>query len=125
MFCNNCGTTVKCCGLKDIATVKNCLGLLSKEERIVVLAYYYDGLNVDEIAEVFEISSETVNSRLYLARKHLMSMLEDAEEMQGHKFFTTEIAMLMLALDDMMNSNIEIAESDLTAKYAETCSGII
>lgn len=44
---------------------------LSEKNRVVVLLYYGEGFKVNEIAEILEISSSAVKSRLAAAREQL------------------------------------------------------
>ena len=120
MFCNKCEHGVNRINRAEVATVRKCLELLSEEERIVVLTYYYDNLTIKEIAEVFETSEDTVRCRLYLVRRHLMTILGEENKKQEYKLPASENTMLILALDDIMNSKVELTESELSAQLAAT-----
>lgn len=106
---------------EDIKTVKKCIDKLSEEQRLVVLAYYYDEMSIKEIAKILEISEGTVKSRLYLARKHLMTMLEEEEEKQGYKFFAAGLPLVMPALDETLKVNAKIAKRRILAEYKGAC----
>ena len=60
---------------QDVEAIRNCIGKLSDEQRTVIMAYYYDDLKIDEIAEVFSVSSGTIKSRLFHARKKLKEVM--------------------------------------------------
>lgn len=109
---------------EDVKAIKRCIDKLSEDQRLVVLAYYYDNMGVREIADVLGISEGTVKSRLYLARKHLMAMLEEEEEKQGYKFFGAGLPMLMPALDKSLKANADIAKKKILAEYKAVCQQI-
>ena len=52
---------------------------LSQKQKEVILLYYLEGLSVDEIAEVLNISYSAAHSRLFKARRLLLTLLEDNE----------------------------------------------
>lgn len=60
---------------KDVALVA-ALKTLTPEQRALVNLYYFEQLNVAEIAEVLGISPGTVKSRLYHCRQQLRRRLE-------------------------------------------------
>ncbi len=49
---------------------------LSVKERTVIFLYYYEGYSAAEIADILQISSSAVRSRMERARKHLRTKLE-------------------------------------------------
>lgn len=49
---------------------------LSVKERTVIFLYYYEGYSTDAIADILNISSSAVRSRMERARKHLKISLE-------------------------------------------------
>lgn len=106
---------------EDVRTVKKCIELLSEEQRLVVMAYYYDNMGVKEIAKALGISEGTVKSRLYLARKRLLTMLQAEEEKQGYKFFGAGLPLIMPALNDTLKINEKIAKDAILANYKNFC----
>ena len=56
--------------------LKRALGKLPEEQRLVVIMKEYEGLKIREIAEMMEISENTVKSRLYYALHSLKKLLE-------------------------------------------------
>ena len=52
---------------------------LSRKLREVILLYYYQGLNVNEIAEALGISHSSVSCRLKRGREKLKNLLEGRE----------------------------------------------
>lgn len=60
--------------LKDL--LKKALSTLPEEQRLVVIMKEYEGLKIREIAEVLDISDNTVKSRLYYALGSLRKLLD-------------------------------------------------
>lgn len=56
---------------------------LPEEQRIPVVLHYGEGLKVERIAELLEISPNTVKSRLYYARKKMAQQAAEIEERDG------------------------------------------
>ncbi|WP_305983396.1 RNA polymerase sigma factor [Roseivirga thermotolerans] len=61
--------------LKNVLT--KALATLPEEQRMVVIMKEYEGLKIREIAEVMDISENTVKSRLYYALGSLRKLLEE------------------------------------------------
>ena len=59
--------------------IKDTIYSLPKVYREVVYLYYYDSLSTEEIANVLDISVNTVKTRLRRAKQRLESMLKEAE----------------------------------------------
>lgn len=93
---------------KDLDFVHDCILQLSEEQKIVVLAYYYDDMKIEEIASFFGISIGTVKSRLYLARKKLKTMISDEEEKQGYKFYGFCGPLVTATLTSMLEKEIPV-----------------
>lgn len=52
---------------------------LERNDREIILLYYYQELSVREIASVIKISENAVNQRLYRARKRLKKLLTEVD----------------------------------------------
>lgn len=91
---------------QDIEIIHACINRLSDEQRIVLLAYYYDNLKVEEIAELLQISSGTVKSRLFTARKNLKGFIEEEEKKNGYKLHSFSGVSLALALRKLLQENM-------------------
>lgn len=102
---------------QDLNFVKKCIFELPEEQRLVVLAYYYDNLKVEEIAEQFEVSAGTIKSRLYLARKKLKLMISQQEEKQGYKFYAFGGPLLTAAIHSAMEDIVSIPNEQKNAVY--------
>ena len=60
------------------AIVRKCLSQLSVAHREVVDLIYYHEKSIDEVAQILELSANTVKTRMFYARKHLAEILSDA-----------------------------------------------
>lgn len=86
------------------------LPVLQKE---AVIAYYYDGLKVEEIAEATSCSVNTVKSRLNYARKYIRERVEEKEEKEGYRLHVLGLPVLWYALHSMAE------ETKLTVQAAQ------
>ena len=59
---------------------------LPEKQKLTVYLYYYDELTVEEIAQLMEVSTGTVKSRLSAARATLKAQVEE-EERKGNKLY--------------------------------------
>ena len=68
---------------------------LSEKNRQAVTLYYIDGLSVEEIGAFLEVSSKTINQRLYRAREQLkeemITMVEDTLKSSHPKEFPEKV----------------------------------
>ena len=55
------------------------LGKLSKKHREVIELVYFRELSIREISDMLKVSENTVKTRMFYARKHLKSLLENAD----------------------------------------------
>lgn len=60
---------------ETVRVVREVVAKLSPPQRAVVVLFYMENLSVEEIAEVLELPTGTVKSRLYYARERLREML--------------------------------------------------
>ena len=56
--------------------VKQCVNKLPSEDAYILTLFYFEELTLDEIAEIIEITSNTIKVRLFRARKKLATILE-------------------------------------------------
>lgn len=105
---------------QDAKVIRDCIDNLSAEQKAVVLAYYYDGLKIEEIAEITETSEGTVKSRLYLARKYLRKSIIDQEEKQGYRLHSFGVPIIVLAIKEILSDTMLSNEQAQTV-YGEIC----
>ena len=60
----------------DENIVENALQTLSKQQREVIVLYYYNDMSVKEIAKTLQVFEGTVKSRLFTARRQMKSALQ-------------------------------------------------
>ncbi len=106
---------------QDIEIIRDCINQLSDEQRTVVLAYYYDNLKVEEIAEQFAISAGTIKSRLYLARKNLKSFIEAQEKKQGYKLHSLGLPTLSAAIGLALQQNMSLSTNKTGILFSGIC----
>lgn len=109
---------------EDVQVIRECINRLSDEQKTVLLAYYYDNLKVNEIAEILSLSAGTVKSRLYLARKNLQVHIEEEEKKRGYKLHSFGAVTLALALRMFLQGNMEVVGSVEETIFAKVCQGL-
>ena len=109
---------------EDVQVIRDCINRLSDEQKTVLLAYYYDNLKVNEIAEILSLSAGTIKSRLYLARKNLQVHIEEEEKKRGYKLHSFGAVTLALALRMFLQGNMEVAGSVEETIFARVCQGL-
>lgn len=109
---------------EDVQVIRECINRLSDEQKTVLLAYYYDNLKVNEIAEILSLSVGTIKSRLYLARKNLQVHIEEEEKKRGYKLHSFGAVSLALALRMFLQGNMELAGSVEETIFARVCQGL-
>ena len=60
----------------DENIVENAFQTLSKQQREVIVLYYYNDMSVKEIAKTLQVFEGTVKSRLFTARRQMKSVLQ-------------------------------------------------
>ena len=93
--------------------VKGIIDELPVLQKEAVIAYYYDGLKVEEIAEATSCSVNTVKSRLNYARKYIRERVEEKEEKEGYRLHVLGLPVLWYALHSMAE------ETKLTVQAAQ------
>ncbi len=93
--------------------VKGIIDELPVLQKEAVIAYYYDGLKVEEIAEAASCSVNTVKSRLNYARKYIRERVEEKEEKEGYRLHVLGLPVLWYALHSMAE------ETKLTVQAAQ------
>ena len=66
----------------DERRLNKALGMLSKDERLLVTLYHLQGCSYTEVEEITGISTQNIKSRLFRARRRLKGFMEELEE--GH-----------------------------------------
>lgn len=106
---------------QDVEIIRSCIDKLSDEQRAVILAYYYDNLKVEEIAELLSISVGTVKSRLFSARKKLKEYIQEEENKHGYKLHSFGATSLVFTLKSILQGNMETSKDKGTLLYNSIC----
>jgi RNA polymerase sigma factor (sigma-70 family) len=67
----NTNVAQKECDVDEKNYIRQCISSLPKDMKEVVVLYYYIGLNQKEIAKVLNVSSKTIEGRIYRAKQKL------------------------------------------------------
>ena len=98
--------------------VKGLIDELPELQRVALVAYYFDGMSVGQIAEMQECSEGTVKSRLNYARKYLKDRVEEKEKKEGYRIHVFTLPTLWYAIKMLAE------ETTLTAKAAQAVYGM-
>lgn len=86
--------------------IQQILNSLSAEQRAAVVMFYYEQRSVKEIAELLDVSENTVKSRLAYARKKIEGEVR-ALEKQGTKLYSlAPLAFLLLLFRNMEQNTV-------------------
>lgn len=103
--------------------IKGIIEELPELQRTAVVAYYFDGLKVEQIAEMMECSVNTVKSRLNYARKYMKNRVEEKEKEGGYRLHVLGLPVLWHAIKRIAE---ETSLSAYAAQkvYGEACSNV-
>lgn len=91
---------------------------LPDAQKQAVIMYYFDEKSIAEIAELLEVSENTVKSRLNYARKYIKNAVLE-EEKRGIKLYSLSPALLLAAIKQLIG-----AEELSPASYAAVAKSI-
>lgn len=75
-------------------------------QKAALTAFYYDGLKIDQIAEMYECSSNTIKSRLNYAKKYVREKIELREKQDGVVLHSVGgISIFYLGLRQLLTSS--------------------
>ena len=103
--------------------VADAVNSLSETQREAIYCYYYMGMSISEIAQMTNVSENTVKSRMLLAKKHLKRRLEKLKK-QGYMFSAFPISVLFVELGDMVNVSFLTTASVASPSSAGFIGGI-
>ncbi len=86
---------------------------LPELQKTAVIAYYFDGLKVERIAELMECSAGTIKSRLNYARKYIKGRVEEKEKKEGYRLHVVALPVFWYAIKLMAD------RTTLTAQAAQ------
>lgn len=103
--------------------VKGIIEELPELQKAAVVAYYFDGLKVERIAELMECSVNTIKSRLNYARKYIKERVEEKEKKEGYRLHVLGLPVLWYAIRTMSDRTTLTAQAAQII-YNGACSGI-
>lgn len=86
---------------------------LPELQKTAVVAYYFDGLKVEQIAELMACSAGTIKSRLNYARKYIRGRVEEKEKKEGYRLHVVALPVFWYAIKLMAD------KTTLTAQTAQ------
>lgn len=81
--------------------VRGIIEELPELQKVAVVAYYFDGMKVEQIAEMMECSENTIKSRLNYARKYIKARVEEKEKKEGYRLHVLGLPVLWYAIRTM------------------------
>jgi len=78
--------------------IKGIIEELPELQRAAVVAYYFDGMKVEQIADMMECSVNTIKSRLNYARKYIKDRVEEKEKKEGYRLLVFGLPVLWYAI---------------------------
>lgn len=96
---------------------------LPELQKTAVIAYYFDGLKVEQIADMMECSVNTIKSRLNYARKYIKDRIEEKEKKEGYRMHVFGFPVLWFAIKSMADGTTLTTQAAQTV-YNEVCSNV-
>lgn len=79
---------------------------LPELQKAALVAYYYDNMKVEQIADVMECSTGTIKSRLNYARKYIKDRIEEKERKEGYRLHAAAWPVLWLAISQLSERTV-------------------
>ena len=89
-------------------------------QKAAIVAFYYDNKKIDDIAEEFECSPNTIKSRLNYAKKFLKEKVEAHEKSHGYKLHSVTPFVMAYALKKLFAQNGYTLAADAATKLCGT-----
>jgi len=106
-------------------TILAMLDELSEEQRSAVMMFYFDEFSVKQIAEIQEVSENTVKSRLNYARKGIKKSVEEYEKKNGIKLHCLGVLPILLWLfKDYFAQTVPAASVHAVAEGVSAATGV-
>lgn len=97
--------------------ISDMIDKLPEKQRMAVIMYYYDEMEISEIAEMMETNDSTIKSRLNYARKYIKDEVETLEKKGTRLYSVAAVPVLAAALK---NTAEEIAVPETVAAGVNT-----
>lgn len=96
--------------------IKELIETLPETQRMTLLAYYFDGLKIAQIATTMECPESTVKSRLNYAKNSLKTAIETMEKTHGYRIHVISFPVMYFAFKEMYEQML-ISENCKTGIY--------
>jgi len=100
---NNPELSVQETATKEI--VMELIDTLPELQKLTLIAHYYDGLKIEQIAKSMECPESTVKSRLNYARAALRTAIERLERTHGYRIHSIGFPILYVALRELVTNS--------------------
>lgn len=67
-------------------------------QKSALIAFYYDNMKIDDIAQAEGCSPNTIKSRLNYAKKYIKNRVEEMQKQGGYKLYSINIPAILLAI---------------------------
>ena len=105
--------------------VKGMIDELPELQRVAIMAFYYDNMKIDEIADMCECSSNTIKSRLNYAKKYLKEKVEAHEKENRYKLCSVSPAILLLAFKRLFaEPEYKMSAQAVESVYMASCNSL-
>ena len=105
--------------------VKGMIDELPELQRVAIMAFYYDNMKIDEIADMCECSSNTIKSRLNYAKKYLKEKVEAHEKENRYKLCSVSPAILLLAFKGLFaEPEYKMPAQAVESVYMASCNSL-
>lgn len=108
---------------ENAGILKGLLEKLSPEQKSAIVSFYYDGLKVEQIAELTETSAGTIKSRLHLARKRLQEYIVELEKKENCSLRGFSAPLLLLAIKMLLEEST-LSQASAQGIYNQVCNQV-
>lgn len=103
--------------------IKGIIEELPALQKAAVIAYYFDGFKVEQIAEMMECSVNTIKSRLNYARKYIKERVEEKEKKEGYRLHAFGLPVLWFSIK-MLAEKTTLTVKAAQGIYNRACSSV-
>lgn len=103
--------------------IKGIIEELPALQKAAVIAYYFDGFKVEQIAEMMECSVNTIKSRLNYARKYIKERVEEKEKKEGYRLHAFGLPVLWFSIK-MLAEKTTLTVKAAQGIYNGACSSV-
>lgn len=104
--------------------IKEILGSLSEDQRLVVAMFYYEQMSVKEIAQILGVSENTVKSRLSYGRKKIEIQVKELEKKGTKLYSLAPLPFLLLLFRNMDAQAAELPNATVLHAIQQQCTAV-